>query len=87
MRAESVQQETAGNCQQGCGIKHKTISQQLVANIFGIECELKRAEGGATKGGTDGGRQRSALLAAKWLCSSLCLSNIGSTSSIDNDAL
>lgn len=44
MRAESEneQQETAGNCQQGCGIKHKTISQQLVANIFGIECELYR---------------------------------------------
>lgn len=49
MRAESVQQETAGNCQQGCGIKHKTISQQLVANIFGIECELKRAEGGGDR--------------------------------------
>lgn len=54
MRAESVQQETAGNCQQGCGIKHKTISQQLVANIFGIECELKRAEGG--EGQMEGGR-------------------------------
>lgn len=37
-----AQQETAGNCQQGCGIKHKTISQKLVANIFGIECELYR---------------------------------------------
>lgn len=84
MRAESVQQETAGNCQQGCGIKHKTISQQLVANIFGIECELKRAEG---EGQMEGGRGLFYWLPNGSLSLSLCLSNIGSPTSIDNDAL
>lgn len=49
--APRAQQETAGNCQQGCGIKHKTISQQLVANIFGIECEQYRDREGERRSG------------------------------------
>lgn len=69
-RREQEQQETAGNCQQGCGIKHKTISQQLVANIFGIECELYR------KGGLQRKRESGDYIGCQMLLGR-CHSNIG----------